>query len=144
MSDIHAENFHLWEFTESRTAARKGIDNSPDPTHIRNLNALCRLFLQPVRDRYSSPILITSGYRCPELNRAVGGVEDSLHKTGKAADFKVVGYEAKTVFSGVDLIEGIQYSELILYPSEKRLHVGISNMNTQNKYIERDGEYEPV
>ncbi len=61
-----SENFSLSELTKSQTAERKGIDNTPSPTHQENLKSLCEMVLQPVRDHFSRVVTISSGYRSPE------------------------------------------------------------------------------
>jgi len=82
------KNFTLNEFTCSATANRKGICNEPTTAVISNLQRLCQQVLQPIRDRYGKPIVVSSGYRCPALNKAVGGVKNSDHMYGCAADIK--------------------------------------------------------
>lgn len=93
MTDIQlTPHFRLSEFTRSATASRMNIDNSlnPDnPQHakiISNLKNLCVQVLEPLREHAGKPILVGSGYRCPSLNKAVGGVPNSQHQTGEAAD----------------------------------------------------------
>lgn len=76
----------LSEFTRSATATARGIDNTPDIQSIVNLCALCHRILEPLRKWYGKPITINSGYRCQELNRAVGGAKNSYHQYGRAAD----------------------------------------------------------
>lgn len=80
------KNFSLEEFTLSATAQKAGIENEPNPIQIKRLRELCEDVLQPLRDALGKPLTITSGYRCPELNRLVGGVEISEHQDGTAAD----------------------------------------------------------
>jgi zinc D-Ala-D-Ala carboxypeptidase len=67
-----SNNFSLSEFTSSPTADRLGIDNTPDKEATDNLQELVTFVLQPLRDRFG-PITISSGYRSPELNKAIGG-----------------------------------------------------------------------
>jgi zinc D-Ala-D-Ala carboxypeptidase len=86
-----SENFFLEEFLISQTANRLGIANTPNQTHINNLKALCDNLLQPLRNHVNSPIIITSGYRSPALNKAIGGSQNSQHSNGEAADFTVHG-----------------------------------------------------
>lgn len=81
-------NFTLRELTRSTTAKRLAIDNTPSDTVIVNLLSLAQNVLQPLRDHAGEPLTINSGYRCPALNRAVGGVANSQHLTGEAADIK--------------------------------------------------------
>ena len=78
--------FTLNELTASTTAKRKGIDNTPDATVKANLTALVANILDPLREAYGKPIVVSSGYRSPKLNRAVGGAAKSQHVTGQAAD----------------------------------------------------------
>lgn len=80
------KNFKLEEFIRSNTADRLGIDNIPDGATIANIKKLCEKVLQPIRDKYGYPIQVTSGYRSPKLNTAVGGSKTSQHLTGAAAD----------------------------------------------------------
>lgn len=78
-------NFTLSEFTMSPTASRLGIDNTPTNTEIDRLRKLCQQILQPARDALG-PIKINSGFRSEHLNRSVGGVSNSAHRLGHAAD----------------------------------------------------------
>ncbi|NJM99421.1 MAG: peptidase M15 [Phormidesmis sp. RL_2_1] len=78
-------NFRLWELVKSSTADRLGIDNTPNSEEIGNLRKLCEKILQPARDALG-PIRISSGFRSEELNIAVGGVSNSDHRLGFAAD----------------------------------------------------------
>jgi len=81
-------NFTLEELTFSQTAARLGIVNVPDPDQIQGLRDLCTHVLQPLRDALALPISVSSGFRCPALNRAVYGASDSQHLLGRAADLQ--------------------------------------------------------
>ena len=79
------KNFTLEELTFSQTAFNKNINNQPTPDVVRNLRVLA-LNLQILRSYIKRPITITSGYRSPTLNEAVGGVRESHHLEGYAAD----------------------------------------------------------
>ena len=86
-----SKNFTLEELIHSNTAERMGIDNVPkDEKVVENLRSLCLEVLQPLRDYVGAPVHINSGYRCPELNMAVGGVKNSQHCRGEAADIRIV------------------------------------------------------
>ena len=86
---VGAPNFRLQEFVRSQTAARLNIDNFPnDDQIIENLYYLARNVLQPLRDAIGKQIKITSGYRCPALNAAVGGSPRSFHCYGQAVDLR--------------------------------------------------------
>lgn len=80
--------FTLKEFINSETANANNVDNVPDFEQIVNIYRLCGLVLEPARKQLGRPITVTSGYRCPALNRLVGGVPYSQHMTGCAADLK--------------------------------------------------------
>ena len=85
-----SKNFALEEFIRSNTAERMGIDNVPkDEEVIKNLRNLCLEVLQPLRDYVGAPVHINSGYRCKALNLAVGGVKNSQHCRGEAADIRI-------------------------------------------------------
>ena len=89
-----SKNFTLEECISSRTAERMGIDNVPkDEAVIENMRALCLEVLQPLRDYVGAPIHINSGYRCKALNEAVGGVKNSQHCVGEAADIRIASLE---------------------------------------------------
>ncbi|MGN1229793.1 MAG: D-Ala-D-Ala carboxypeptidase family metallohydrolase [Prevotella sp.] len=89
------EHFCLEEFTRSSTAKARGINNSLNPSAksdlsvIRNIKNLCTHVLEPLRNHISQPLVISSGYRSPRLNAAVGGAANSQHLTGQAADLRI-------------------------------------------------------
>ena len=86
-----SKHFKLEEFTKSMTAIRKGIDNTPGSGDIKNLTDLCYGILEPVRAKFEKPIIITSGYRSPELCEAIGSKATSQHTKGEAVDFEIAG-----------------------------------------------------
>lgn len=83
-----SKNFTLEELTFSLTANNHGIDNTPNTEQKAALKRLCVEVLQPIRDAWGQPIVVSSGYRCPKLNAAIGGVKNSQHLQGQAADIK--------------------------------------------------------
>tara|TARA_R100001015_G_C4584350_1_gene140438 strand:- start:323 stop:805 length:483 start_codon:yes stop_codon:yes gene_type:complete len=99
-----SKNLSLAEATKSTTATRLGIDNTPDDEWIEeNLKAIARHVFQPVRDHFGCPIYVSSGYRGPELNRAIGGSRRSQHMEGRALDLDA------DVFGGCTNAEIFQY-----------------------------------
>ena len=90
-----SKNFTLDELLASATAKQKGIINAPGIVEVCNLCALVHNVLQPLRDAMNEPIKIGSGYRCTRLNNAVGGVGNSQHTKGEAADLCIDGDMAK-------------------------------------------------
>lgn len=107
------KNFTLKELTDSQTAIRIGLLNNPSSEAFKNLQALAVNVLQPLRDILKTPIVISSGYRSPEVNRAVGGATNSEHMLGKAADLTVPGKTnidvARTIINS-----NIPFNQLIL------------------------------
>jgi uncharacterized protein YcbK (DUF882 family) len=82
--------FTIKELTKSGTAMRLGIDNNPDKKALLNLEKLIKYILDPLREAYGKPIVISSGYRCEKLNRILGGSKTSQHATGEAVDIRSV------------------------------------------------------
>ena len=80
------EHFTLEEFLASNTATRKKIDNTPSQIIIGHLKELVTQIIEPLRLAWGSGIIVSSGYRCEKLNKAVGGSSTSAHLTGWAAD----------------------------------------------------------
>lgn len=100
MQDLRlSDHFTLSEFTRSATADKYGFKNTPNENQIANLKALCENVLEPLRTFANSisphpkgesvGVFISSGFRCPKLNALVGGVPNSQHKTGEAADIRI-------------------------------------------------------
>lgn len=83
--------FSLEEMTRSATAKRLGIDNSPSPEIEAHIRLFIDKVLDPIREDWGGPIRVSSGYRCPELNRAVKGAKNSGHQYGYCADLQVSG-----------------------------------------------------
>ena len=111
-----SENFELKEFTRSNTATQEGIANDPGVREVKAIENLVVNLLQPLREKYGKRMVINSGYRCPELNKAVGGVPTSQHTKGEAADV-ACEHPAYLVDclrrSGLDFDQCIQYSTFV-------------------------------
>lgn len=117
-------HFTLFEFTRSGRAIREGIANIPNGRQIRNLRYLCVTLLEPLRAALRSKVhpkavvVITSGFRVPELNLAVGGVKTSQHPKGEAADIRVDDDEGRRLLTPQELFdfivaEGLPFDQLI-------------------------------
>lgn len=85
-----SKHFTLDEMLKSPTAARLGIDNTPNAEQLENLRDLVEYILEPLRLHYGRAIIVTSGFRCQKLNKAVGGSATSQHATGQAVDIRSV------------------------------------------------------
>lgn len=109
-----SKNFSYSEFEKSDTAKRLHINNEITDWEVRdNIKALVENVLQPLRDSWGGPIFINSGYRCKELNEAVGGVETSQHCKGMAAD---CGCTDPYAMAKLLLRMKLSFDQAILYP----------------------------
>lgn len=129
--------FTMNELTHSATAIRKGIDNTPDNTAKANLTALVANILDPLREAYGKPIVVSSGYRCAKLNRAVGGVARSQHITGQAADIQSVSKskaDHKKLFELVQRLR-LPYDQLIDEYDYKWVHISFSNRGNRRQVL---------
>lgn len=105
-------HFTLAELTASQTAVRRGINNKPPEDVVKNLEHLA-LGLEGVRMLLGCPLIISSGYRSPELNTAVGGARDSQHKLGLAADFIAPGFGSPIQVARAISASGLKFDQLI-------------------------------
>lgn len=133
--------FTLSEFFRSSTAAKSSIKNEPSPderaTIVRNINLLVDNVLDPVRDMVDAPIIITSGYRCPQVNRLAGGVDNSQHMSGCAADFHVKGFTPSMMYDVfLYIFNTLEYDQLIYYRSKNFIHVSyVPNCNRHEAFF---------
>ena len=121
------QNFTLNELIYSATAEANKIDNRPSVPVISNLRALCTNVLQPLRNALGCPIIISSGFRCAELNKCVGGAANSGHLYGQAADFIVPQKNLKDVFNYIKA--HLPYDQLLYEynKTDKWIHVSYRN-----------------
>lgn len=104
------QHFSLAEMTRSSAALRRGIDNTPPPPVLAALTALCVEVLEPLRAGLGQ-VAITSGYRSPAVNKAVGGAKSSQHLMGEAADLTVPGHSNLEVCQWIQ--RHLHYDQLI-------------------------------
>ena len=110
-----SKNFSYREFEASDKADEKGICNVITNFEVRDaIKALVDTVLQPLRDAWGKPLHINSGYRCPELNRAVGGKPTSQHLSGQAAD---VACDKPVELARLAKALRLPYDQMILYPT---------------------------
>lgn len=106
-------HFTLAEMTASQTAARKGLDNDPPPEVLERLKRTA-LGLEAVRVILGAPLIISSGYRSPAVNKAVGGAKNSQHLTGEAVDFICPGYGSPAQIVRTLVASGIKFDQAIV------------------------------
>lgn len=135
------KHFKLSEFFVSFAADKNGIKNEPGldtkATVVRNINLLVDNVLDPVRDMVHTPIIITSGYRCPQVNRLVGGVNNSQHMLGYAADFYVQGFTSSMMYQlFLCIFNTLEFDQLIYYRNKNIIHVSyVDNCNRYEAFI---------
>lgn len=134
------EHFTLEELTNSPTAKRLNIDNTPSKAITSNLMELSTL-LEKIRNIYNKPIVVTSGYRCEKLNKAVGGVKTSQHVKGQAADIRSVSdstednKELFNVIVGMLLHKDIKVGQVIDEYNYNWIHVSTPHLNNNNQIL---------
>lgn len=109
-----SKNFTLEELIYSDTAARFDIDNTPPASIMPSLRLLATKLEFIREDLYNRPLRIYSGYRCPELNKRVGGSTNSAHMSGLAADFICPGYGSNAMVAQTIAESGLEFDQLIL------------------------------
>lgn len=137
------KHFNLSEFFRSSTAAKNGIKNEPSSdekaTIVRNINLLVDNVLDPIRDKLCTPVIITSGYRCPQVNKLVGGANNSQHMSGCAADFYIMGFTRSmmyNVFFGI--CYEIDFDQIIYYRNKNIIHISyVENGNRHEAFIKK-------
>ncbi|WP_294600451.1 D-Ala-D-Ala carboxypeptidase family metallohydrolase [uncultured Rikenella sp.] len=131
--------FTIEELCASDTARRRGIDNRPSAAIAGKLQTLIEQLLDPIRAAWGAPITVNSGYRCPKLNAAVGGVSTSQHLKGEAVDI-TVGSPAdnKRLFDRIVSLrdEGrIAFDQLIDESGYKWIHISYRAGSNRNQIL---------
>lgn len=137
--ELFTKNFSYDELIASATAKRLGLDNTPTPEEKERLRRLAEDILQPIRDAWRAPIVVTSGFRSEEVNKVVGGVKNSQHRLGEAADIKVGGKDRnKKLFNLIYKLisQGkIKVGQLIDEYNYQWIHVSLPRKNKENNQI---------
>jgi hypothetical protein len=107
-----SNHFSLAEFTASETATRKGLDNTPESDVVEVMKTTAAR-MEEVRDILEAPIIISSGYRSPKVNSAIGGSATSQHCKGEAVDFIAPQYGTPNDICHAILDSTIVFDQLI-------------------------------
>lgn len=128
------KHFTMNEMTRSATARRKGINNSPSPQVAQSITALVEKILDPLREAWGQPIIVSSGYRCPTLNKLVGGAANSQHTLGQAADIHTVSDKPADNKRLFELIQRLRlpFDQLIDEYGYNWIHVSYGPRNRRN------------
>lgn len=129
-------NFSLEELVYSETAKVNNIENSFTVDVVNNLYRLCVNILQPVRDNFKVPVIVSSGYRSKALNKLVGGVSNSQHLTGEAVDIVVTGAKLRDVYNYIK--HNLKYDQLLFESSNGNswIHVSLTYKNNRQQAID--------
>ena len=132
--------FSISELTASATALREGIDNRPPKCAYHLLHVLVDQLLDPIREAWGEPIVVSSGYRCPELNALVGGAQHSHHLLGCAADL-IAGNrdDHRRLFKLIVQMQQsgqIRFTQLIAEDNYRWLHISYVPSNLCCQVIE--------
>jgi hypothetical protein len=132
-----SKNFALSEVTHSNAAKRLGIKNEPTKEHLDNLQMLIRDLIQPIRDGIG-PIRVSSGYRNPELNRAIGGSHKSQHCKGEALDiqFWKRGKMSNKVIYDWILKSGLDFDQMINEFDFAWIHISFKEQGNRKQVLE--------
>lgn len=133
------KHFTFREFEDSEKARELGIDNRMPEIAEAHVVELVDILLDPLREAWGGPLIVSSGYRCPELNRAVGGSETSAHTAGWAAD--LVPGDGRGVQELVNFAvewltaTALPFDQMIFEHagSSRWLHVGIRNLKGKQR-----------
>ena len=132
--------FTLRELMHSNVALQNDIVNEP-PRHegvkvYFNLMALVGSLLDPIREKFATPMIITSGYRCERLNKLVGGKDNSQHMKGEAVDFCLAGFSKKEMIEAFfEIAEEFDYDQLICYRQKGIIHISYNRENNRHQVI---------
>lgn len=125
------------ELTRSSTAKRKGINNEPSEAVRAKLRFLVNELLQPMRDKLG-PIRVTSGYRSPKLNRAIGGSTKSQHCKGEAVDLQFFekGLMRNKIMYDYLIENEIEFDQLINEFDFSWIHLSVKKKGNRNRILE--------
>ena len=132
--------FSINELTFSATALREGIDNRPSKCAYHLLHVLVQQLLDPIREAWGDPIVVSSGYRCKELNTLIGGVKNSHHILGCAADI-IAGNRAdhRRLFKLIQQMQQqgqIHFTQLIWEGNGRWIHISYVPSDLRCQVIE--------
>jgi len=129
-------HFSLAEMIKSQTALRKGLDNNPDGDQLEAMVDLCEYVLEPIRKYWNRPVIVSSAFRAPEVNKAIGGKNTSQHTKGQAADIEIPGVDNLDLYHWIG--QSVEFDQLILEfysgePASGWVHVSYVSRETNRR-----------
>lgn len=134
------KHFTFRELLHSSLALQNDIVNMP-PLHeaekiYYNLIVLVEDVLDPIRERFAVPMIITSGYRCEKVNKLVGGVDNSQHMKGEAVDFYFASFRKRKMEAAfLKIAEEFNFDQLIYYKKKGIIHISYNRRNNRHQVI---------
>lgn len=133
------EYFTIKELCESQTAKDLGINNTPKYQHEANMKLLIEKVLDPIREMWGNKIYVNSGYRCEEVNMAVGGSMNSAHTKGQAADISVRSVSGNQQLFEMIKNSGLKWTQLISEKTTNKgckwIHISYDEDNLDNQVL---------
>lgn len=134
------KHFTFRELLHSSLALQNDVVNLPPRNEAAkvyfNLVVLVDNLLDPIRERFAVPVIITSGYRCERVNKLVGGVDNSQHMKGEAVDFCFAGFSKKEMGAAFfEIAEEFDFDQLIYYRKKGIIHASYSRKNNRHQVI---------
>lgn len=129
-------HFSLDEMIKSQTALRKGLDNNPDGDQLEAMVDLCEYVLEPIRKYWNRPVIVSSAFRAPEVNKAIGSKNTSQHTKGQAADIEIPGVDNLDLYHWIG--QSVEFDQLILEfysgePASGWVHVSYVSRETNRR-----------
>lgn len=136
------KHFTFRELMHSNVALSNDISNDPPRNEAAkiyfNLVVLVDNLLDPIRERFAVPMIITSGYRCERVNKLVGGVDNSQHMKGEAVDFCFAGFSKRAMaLAFFEIAEEFNFDQLIYYKKKGIIHISYNRKNNRHQIIMR-------
>lgn len=130
--------FTYLEFLRSQAALDNDIVNLPrlwgESDVYYRLWILVVKLLDPIRERFATPIIVTSGYRCEKVNKMVGGKDNSQHRKGEAVDFYFEGFNRKEMAAAFfEIAENFDFDQLIYYKKKGFIHISYTESNNRHQ-----------
>lgn len=136
------KHFTFRELMHSNVALSNDISNDPPRNEAAkiyfNLVVLVDNLLEPIRERFAVPMIITSGYRTERVNALVGGVDNSQHTKGEAVDFCFAGFSKKEMVAAFfEIAEEFNFDQLIYYKKKGVIHISYSRERNRHQIFMR-------
>jgi hypothetical protein len=137
-----SDHFTFYELTRTDKPEFQTVNREKALGYVSELTGLCRIILEPIRAHYNRPVIIHSGFRCEELNAAVGGSKTSRHMQGMAADFHIAGVLLDEAFAWLWKESDIPFGQLIDERRSNSRWLHVSAGGTREVLMFHDGKYE--